>query len=108
MPRLAQRLGGAAGRYQLDAVAHERGGKLGEARLVADGQQGAADGNEIGHGEGGLLRDGKDAAPLGVMERQGKAPVPRSRLPERRRGALPSEVEAACLPVLASLERAPR
>ncbi|OQA30912.1 MAG: hypothetical protein BWY57_02604 [Betaproteobacteria bacterium ADurb.Bin341] len=63
MPRLAQRLRGAPGRHQLDAVTNERGGKVGEPRLVADGQQGAADGNEIGHGKGGLCKRGKTRSP---------------------------------------------
>ena len=66
MPRFAQRLCGAAGRHQLDAMADERGGKLGEPRLVADGKKRAADGNQVGHGKGGLCRDGKDADPLGA------------------------------------------
>src|SRR3546814_16270453 len=48
VPRLAQRLGGAAGRHQLDAVTDERGGKLGEPRLVADGTEGAGGGNDGG------------------------------------------------------------
>ena len=34
--------------------------------------------------------------------------IPSFRIPERRRGAVPSEVEAATMPVLALLERPPR
>src|SRR3546814_11178063 len=48
VPRLAQRLGGAAGRHQLDAVTDERGGTHGEPRLVAEGQEGAAEGKTVG------------------------------------------------------------
>src|SRR3546814_18761547 len=62
MPRPTHRLRRAAGRDEFDAVTDERGGEVGKARLVADGQERAADGNEIGHGES-LNWDGKDADP---------------------------------------------
>ena len=39
--RLAQQLGGAAGRKQLVAATRERAGEVGEAGFVADGEQGA-------------------------------------------------------------------
>ncbi len=44
---IAQRLGGAARRDQLDPVAHQGHAKLGEAGLVRHGQQGAGNFNLI-------------------------------------------------------------
>src|SRR3546814_13980965 len=78
MPRPTHRLRRAAGRDEFDAVTDERGGEVGKARLVADGQERAADGNEIGHGES-LNWDGKDADPLSVHRpfRQGQSPLRR-------------------------------
>ena len=58
VPRVAQRLCGAAGRHQLDPMTAERGGQIGETRLVADGKERTADGNEIGHG-GASAGDGR-------------------------------------------------
>src|SRR3546814_8309083 len=49
--------------HQLDAVTDERGGKLGEPRLVADGQEGAADGNQVGHLGGPRLAMGRRGPP---------------------------------------------
>ena len=49
-PGLAQRLGGAAGGDQLDAVAGEGLGEIDEARLVGYRQQGAGDAARVaGH-----------------------------------------------------------
>ena len=47
-PGVAQRLGGAAGRDELDAAGGEGGGEVDEAGLVGNRKQGAADGHEIG------------------------------------------------------------
>ena len=48
-----QRLGGAAGGNEFDAVAGERGGEFGEAGLVGYRQQGAGDAARVaGHGHG--------------------------------------------------------
>src|SRR3546814_20718782 len=49
--------------HQLDAVTDGRGGKLGEPRLVADGQEGAADGNQVGHLGGPRLAMGRRGPP---------------------------------------------
>jgi|GEM_PF-6315782 len=45
---VAQRLGGAAGRDELDALVGQRAGEIDDSRLVGHGQQGAADGDR-GH-----------------------------------------------------------
>ncbi|MPL60780.1 hypothetical protein SDC9_06342 [bioreactor metagenome] len=49
-PGLAQRLGGAAGRQQLDAAGGKRAGKVDQPGLVGDGDQGAGEGDVSGHG----------------------------------------------------------
>src|SRR3546814_3716512 len=82
MPRPTHRLRRAAGRDEFDAVTDERGGEVGKARLVADGQERAADGNEIGHGES-LNWDGKDADPLSVHRPFRKGPSPLRRQSKR-------------------------
>src|SRR3546814_8417229 len=82
MPRPTHRLRRAAGRDEFDAVTDERGGEVGKARLVADGQERAADGNEIGHGES-LIWDGKDADPLSVHRPFRKGPSPLRRQSKR-------------------------
>ncbi len=46
--RVAQRFGGAAGRQQRHALAGEKPGEFDEPGLVGDGNQRAANGNEIG------------------------------------------------------------
>src|SRR3546814_17576456 len=46
MPRPTHRPRRAAGRDEFDAVTDERGGEVGTARLVADGKERAADGND--------------------------------------------------------------
>jgi hypothetical protein len=47
MPGIAQRLGGAAGREDLDAVAGEAGRQLQQPRLVRNGDQGAGDLDQV-------------------------------------------------------------
>ena len=47
---LAQGFGGAAGGEDFDAVGSEGAGEVDEAGFVGDGDQGAADGDDAGHG----------------------------------------------------------
>jgi hypothetical protein len=50
--RVGERRGGAAGRDELDAEVGETAGEVDDAALVRDGQQGAADLDRGGGGEG--------------------------------------------------------
>ena len=82
---LAQRAGRAAGGQDLDARRGEEPAEFDQPRLVGDGQQGAADGEDIAHG--GAHRPGRRARPwhgapdqessASLTDRKGFGPHPR-------------------------------